>query len=99
MKNMGVFDPNWNPVRAGGLSPHEVAHLKKQGWKPDITKHNVSDAPIGFSAPEIPGGFTMHNFSIKKGTKFLYNPKDHRAVLLECGNPTCWRYLVRLLQK
>lgn len=94
MKNMGLFDPHWNPVRAGGLSPHEVKHMKKMGWVAGVTEADVDEAPIGFSAPEIPGGFTMHNFSVKKGTKYLYNPQDERALLLDCGNPTCWRYLV-----
>jgi hypothetical protein len=95
MKNMGMFDPNWNPIRAGGLSAHDIAHLKKQGWKTGKTKKLVKEAPIGFSAPDIPGGYTMHNFSVPKGTAFLYNPKDERAILMECGNPTCWRYLLR----
>jgi hypothetical protein len=95
VKNMGILDPNLNPVRAGGLSPHEIGYLKKQGWKEGTTKKLVAEAPIGFSAPHIPGGFTVHNFSVPKGTKFLYNPVDERAIILACGNPTCWRYLIR----
>lgn len=94
MKNMDVLDTNWNPVRAGGLSKHEIDYLKQQGWVEGKTKKLVREAPIGFTAPHIPGGFTMHNFSIPKGTKFLYNPVDERAVITACGNPTCWRYLL-----
>jgi hypothetical protein len=94
MKNMGRFNPNWNPIRAGGLSQHDVDHLKRQGWIEGITEKDVDEAPIGFSAPDIPGGYTMHNFSVPKGTRYLYNPEDERAILRECGNPTCWRYLL-----
>ena len=95
MKNMGILNPNWNPIRAGGLSQHDIDYLKNQGWIEGETTKDVDEAPIGFTAPDIPGGYTMHNFSIPKGTKFLYNPDDERAILLGCGNPTCWRYLMR----
>lgn len=95
MKNMGVLNENWNPVKAGGLSAHEVEYLKKQGWIEEKTIEDVKDVPIGFSAPEIPGGFTMHNFNVPKGTEYLYNPDDERAILKHCGNPTCWRYLLK----
>ncbi|MDN0082426.1 hypothetical protein QU487_06615 [Crenobacter sp. SG2305] len=94
MKNMGVLDHNLNPVRAGGLSQHDIDHLKRQGWVEGVTTKDVSDCAIGFSAPDMPGGFTMHNFSVPAGTAYLYNPVDERAVLLACGNPTCWRYLM-----
>lgn len=95
MKNQGVLNASRNPVRAGGLTPHEITYLKQQGWIESETTEDVSDAPIGLAAPELPGGFTMHNFSLPKGTKYLYNPTDERAILRECGNPTCWRYLLR----
>ncbi|EKN6161981.1 hypothetical protein ACLMPM_03730 [Yersinia enterocolitica] len=95
MKNMGVINFNWNPIRAGGLSQHDIDHLKQQGWVEGITDKDVDEAPIGFTAPDIPGGYTMHNFSIPAGTKFLYNPDDERAIITACGNPTCWRYLMR----
>lgn len=95
MKNQGLLNVHWNPVKAGGLSQHEIDYLKQQGWIEGETQEHVDEAPIGFSAPDIPGGFTMHNFSVPKGTKYLYNPDDERAVILECGNPTCWRYLMK----
>ena len=95
MKNMGMFNPSWNPIRAGGLSQHDIDFLKKQRWIEGETTKDVDEAPVGFSAPDIPGGYTMHNFSIPKGTRYLYNPDDERAILLDCGNPTCWRYLMR----
>lgn len=94
MKNMGTLDLNWNPVKAGGLADSEISYLKSRGWKAGTTKEDILDVPIGFAAPDLPGGFTMHNFSVPKGTRFLYNPEDERAVILGCGNPTCWRYLV-----
>ncbi len=92
---MGLLNSSWNPVRAAGLTQHEIDYLKKQGWKAGTTKKLAENIPIGFAAPELPGGFTMHNFNVPKGTKFLYNPADERAILLDCGNPTCWRYLMR----
>jgi len=94
MKNMGMLNPNLKPIKAGGLSAHEVDYLKSQGWIEGITDQDVHEAPIGFAAPEIPGGYTMHNYSVPKGTAYLYNPDDERAILMACGNPTCWRYLV-----
>jgi len=94
MKNMGVLDPNVNPIKAGGLTPHDVAHLKSMGWIEGVTEEDVPEAPIAFSAPELPGGVTMHNFSVPKGTRYLYNPADERAVIALCGNATCWRYLL-----
>jgi hypothetical protein len=95
MKNMGRLNPNLNPIKAGGLSSHEVAYLKQQGWIEGVTEKDVDEAPIGFVAPELPGGYTMHNYSVPKGTEYLYNPEDERAILRECGNPTCWRYLLK----
>ena len=99
MKNMGIFDPNWNPIMPGGLTEHDVGHLKRLGWLEGTTEVDAPDVPIAFSAPELPGRVTMHNFSVPKGTRYLYNPKDERAVLLDCANATCWRYLVRAMQK
>lgn len=94
MKNMGVLDVNLNPVRAGGLSDQEVQELLDQGWLEGETIQDVDNVAIGFAAPELPGGFTMHNYSVPKGTQFLYNPEDERAIIRGCGNPTCWRYLM-----
>jgi hypothetical protein len=31
MKNMGFLNPNWNPIRAGGLPQHDIDYLKNQG--------------------------------------------------------------------
>lgn len=94
MENMGILDPNWNPIRPGGLSPHDVAHLKKQGWKEAKTKKLVDEVPVGFSAPDIPGGVTMRIVSIPKGTRFLYNTESATVIIWECGNPTMRRYLL-----
>ena len=82
MKNMGVFDPNWYPVKAGGLTQHEIDYLKRQGSLEGVTDHNVQDVLIRFSAPHLPGGFTMHNFSVPAGTKYLY-----RDSLIRTGRP------------
>ncbi|MBF6616650.1 MAG: hypothetical protein ITG07_07995 [Candidimonas sp.] len=95
MKNMGILNTAWNPIRPGGLTTHEVDYLKGLGWKEATVEQDVSDVPIGFAAPELPGAVTMHNFSVPAGTKVLYNPEDERAIILGCGNPTCWRYLMR----
>lgn len=95
MKNMGVLNPYWNPVKAAGLTQTDIDYLAKAGWKHHTVEDDVPDAPVGFAAPEMPGGYTMHNVSIPKGTEVMYDPDTERAVILACGNPTCWRYLVK----
>lgn len=95
MKNMGMWRAEINPVRAGGLTAQEISYLESLGWVAGETTSIAEEVPIGFAAPEIPGGFTMHNYSVPAGTKFLYNPDDERAIILSCGNPTCWRYLMK----
>lgn len=95
MKNMGMWRADISPLRAGGLTDQEVAYLVGLGWIRASTEKDVEEAPIGFAAPELPGGYTMHNYSIPAGTEYLYNPEDERAIILDCGNPTCWRYLMK----
>ena len=95
MKNMGVLNPVWNPVKAGGLSEQDIAHLENMGWKKGVSEKDVEEAPVVFSAPEIPGGSTLHNVSIPAGTEYLYDPETERAIIISCGNASCWRYLVR----
>lgn len=94
MENISTLDPNWNPIRPGGLSPHDVAHLKKRGWKEAKTKKLIKEVPVGFSAPDIPGGFQVQIVSIPKGTRFLYHPQSATVVIFECNNPAPKRYLV-----
>ena len=93
MKNMGTFDPSWNPVVPGGLSDEQISELKKKGWKEEVTYKISTDVDIGFSDPSMPGGFSFYKFDIPAGTKYLYNPDDGRAAIVGCGNPTCWRWL------
>lgn len=94
MENIGMLDPNLNPIRPGGLSAHDVAYLKKQGWKEGKTKKLVKDVPVGFAAPEIPGGFVIHLVNIPKGTRFLFNPLNADGIIWECGNATVKRHLL-----
>lgn len=95
MKNMGFLRYDWNPVVPGGLSEHQIKHLESLGWLHGTSDHDVDEAPVGFMDAVLPGQFTMHNVSIRSGTKFMYDPDTERAVILECGNPSCWRYLMR----
>lgn len=95
MKNQGVLDVNQNPTKAGGLTKSDIKYLKDLGWKEGVVEKKAKDVAIGFAAPELPGGFTLHNYDVPKGTEYLYNPKDERAILKACGNPTCWRYLLK----
>ncbi len=41
MKNMGTFDPNWKPVKPGGLIQADRDALKKLGWKQEVTGYDL----------------------------------------------------------
>lgn len=94
MKNMGLFDPSIDPVKRGGLTETDIRELESKGWKKGITTELAQDVAIGFSAPHLPTGFILQNYSVPEGTEFLYNPIDETAIITRCGNPTCWRYLL-----
>ena len=55
MKNMGTFDPSWNPVKPGGLSESEVAYLETLGWKRGKTVEERKDVAVGFADTRLPG--------------------------------------------
>lgn len=95
MKNMGTFDPNWKPVIKGGLSDKDKARLLAAGWKMEVTGYDVKDADVGFAETDVPGGFLLYKVNIPAGTEYFYNPETGAAMLTGCGNPTCWRYLMR----
>ena len=95
MKNIGAINPYFNPVKAGGLTNEEIAYLEAKGWKKHVVEEDVDEAPVVFAAPELPGGYTLFNAAIPKGTEVLYDPETDRAIIIDCGNGTCWRYLVR----
>ena len=94
MKNMGTFNPNRKPVKPGGLTKEDREKLEVIGWKREVTGYDVTDVDIGFAEPDLPHGFTLFKFNVPAGTEYYYNAADGAAVLSDCGNPTCWRWLV-----
>ena len=93
MKNMGIFDPSWKPVIPGGLSDSDKKNFENLGWKHEVTYKISKDVDIGFADNDVPGGFSFYKFDVPEGTPYMYNPRDGRAVISGCGNPTCWRWL------
>jgi hypothetical protein len=94
MKNMGMFESSRNPVKKGGLTNEDIKDLESKGWKHGTTEIEVKDVAIGFEASHLPTGFILQNYTVPAGVAYLYNPEDETAIILACGNPTCWRYLV-----
>ena len=93
MKNMGKFDPNWKPVKMGGLTEEDKKKLLEAGWKNEITRYETKDVDIGFIDPDIPTRFILYKFDVPEGTDYYYNSSTGAALLTNCGNPTCWRWL------
>ncbi|HDR8937055.1 hypothetical protein LGM38_17735 [Burkholderia vietnamiensis] len=94
MKHMGMYDPAVDPVVPGGLTSQQIADLKSAGWKPEITRYDVVDAYMTFSDPKMPGGVTLRRVSVPAGTEYLYNAEEGTAIVIACGNKTCWRHLL-----
>ena len=94
MKNKGDFNPNKKPVKSGGLSKSDIKTLEDNGWKHEKTKYDIVGADVGFKDKKIPTGFIIYKVNVPKGTKYMYNSKDGSAIILDCGNPTCWRHLL-----
>ena len=94
MRNMGTFNPDWKPVKAGGLTEEDWKKLEKNGWKQEVTGYDVKDVDVGFAEPDVPGGFLLYKVDIPIGTKYYYDCDTGAALLASCGNPTCWRWLV-----
>ena len=93
MKNMGTFDPNWNPVKKGGLTEADKQELLQSGWKNEVTQYEMKDVDIGFADNTVPTGFLLYKFNVPAGTDYYYNSATGAAILTTCGNPTCWRWL------
>jgi hypothetical protein len=94
MKHMGIFDPAVDAMVPGGLKPQQIAALIGAGWKPEETRYDVVDAYMTFADPSMPGGVTLRRVSVKAGTKYLYNADEGTAIVISCGNKTCWRHLL-----
>ena len=95
MKNLGTFDPDWNPVKPGGLTKDDISNLETRGWKHETTGYDVEGVDLGFVDPEIPSGFILYKVNVPKGEKYMYHPEHGGAIMMSCGNPTCWRHLLR----
>ena len=94
MKSFGTLDHNFKPVKAGGLTDDDIASLEKLGWKRETTQYDVTGADVGFYDKDIPTGFITHKVDIPSGTEYMYNAADGGAIIMGCGNPTCWRHLL-----
>ena len=94
MKHMGDFDAAVGALKKGGLTPEDKLKLTSAGWRPEITRYDVTDAYIAFADESLPGKVTLKRVSVKAGTEYWYNADEGIAILSSCGNPTCWRHLL-----
>ena len=94
MKHMGVLSADVDPVVPGGVPEESLAPLLDKGWIRGTTKYDVTNAGVAFSDPELPGGVVLRLVDIPAGTDYIANPSEGTAIILGCGNATCWRYLL-----
>ena len=81
-----LFDPNWNPMKKGGLTDDEVKELENRGWKKDVTNRLVEDAPVVFADPDNPTGVMIRRVTIPVGTQIIHNENTDDIILMGCGN-------------
>jgi hypothetical protein len=94
MKHMGMFDPNVDAEVPGGLTAQDESNLVNLGWKKETTRYDVVDAYVVFSDKRMPGGTTLRRVSVPAGTDYYYNADEGIAIIISCGNKTCWRHLL-----
>ena len=94
MRHMGVLDPTVDPMVEGGISEEQQRDLESQGWRKEVTKYRVSNAGVVFRDESRPAGVVLKLVDIPEGIDYMYNPEDGTAIILSCGNATCWRYLL-----
>ena len=58
------------------------------------TQYNVTNAGVAFRDVSRPSGVVPKLVDIPAGVDYMFNPEVGTAVLLGCGNETCWRYLI-----
>lgn len=93
MKNLGLFDPAINPVIKGGLTPEQEADLEARGWKSAVTDKHLKNVDIVIKDEDSPSGITLGLFDVAPGLRYYYNPDTGEALVADCGNASCWRYL------
>lgn len=95
MKHFGMLDSTVDPLVPGGLTKKQQEELRRKGWGEETTRYDVRNVGIGFSSPDLPGGVIFKLVDVPAGTRYMYNPEDGTAIIMDCGNPSCWRYLLR----
>ena len=83
-----------NPVIEGGLSEEQIQEALQGGWKKSVTQNDHDNIDTVFADPSNPAGFSIAPAWIPAGTPYLWH-LDGRAVYASCGNPSCWRWLVK----
>lgn len=96
LASVGAFDPSRSPVMPGGLTPADIKQLQAKGWKAGTTDKVNSDAYMVFRSSDTPGGFAVWRTTINPGISIIFDPKSGHAATTNCGNPTCWRWLVEI---
>lgn len=93
LADLGVVPGRWNPLLDQGLRSDQIDALVNSGWKTGITSGR-KEAYMLFKSSDVPGGVALWRTRIEPGKPFIYDPRTGYAVKSDCGNPTCWRWLV-----
>lgn len=81
-------------VVPGGLTQEDVRFYLDQGWTIKTTDQDNSNIDVVFKDPSNPTGYAIRPAFIPRGSDYLRHD-DGRAVLMSCGNPSCWRWYER----